>query len=73
MDQAGEVSPFFVLLCAHGPRRGTKLVYLKDQRGRFPIELVAERLREQLEFRPADGDKPPELRGILYAKTPEAA
>lgn len=73
MDSAGEVSPFFVLLCAHGPRKGTQLTYLKDQPGRFPTELVAERLREQLEFRPADGDQQLELRGIFYATTPEAA
>lgn len=73
MDSAGEVSPFFVLLCAHGPRKGTRLTYLKDQRGRFPTELVAERLRGQLEFPPADGDPPPKLRGIFYATTPEAA
>ena len=67
------MSPFFVLLCAHGPRKGTKLTYLKDQCGRFPTELVAERLREQLEFRPADDDTTPKLRGIFYATTPEAA
>ena len=73
MGRAGGVSPFFVLLCAHGPRKGTKLTYLKDQRGRFPTELVAERLRDQLEFPPADDDTPPKLRGIFYATTPEAA
>ena len=70
LPAAGEIKPFYVLLCRHGPHRSHKLVR-EGEPPTFPTMLVGQALRDQLRYPSAHGGDPIRLRCVLHGSAEE--